>query len=96
MPVYQTALTKRVLSRIRAVSNVRWNSGDLPTDYWNDNSRGRLNISDDPCVADLLPEIYFSPMSLWESGFTEDRVQCTEDEFVEQCRRMWPKSEQGD
>lgn len=95
MPIYQTEKTKRVLSRIRDVSNVRWNSGDLPTEYCG-SFFTRLNISDTRCLSDPILDTYFDPMSLFESGFSDDRIQCTEDEFVDYCRRMRPKSKQGE
>jgi hypothetical protein len=88
MPIYQTKMTKEILAQIEDVSEVTWNRGHFPTEYWSDKYCGCLNISED---ALSLPGMYANAMCLWESEQKEDRWQCTAEEFVEHCKRMMPK-----
>jgi hypothetical protein len=94
MTIYQTKKTKEILERIQNVSDVRWNSGCLPTIYC-DKEMEYINISYEAFEN-------FTAMTLWESDrysggtINAHLINCTDDEFVEHCKRMRPKTKQGD
>ena len=91
MTIYQTIITKKILERIESESDVTWNSGCRPTMYYNEEDT-YLNISDElysPIGSNFTD---FSEMSLWSGDRYNDRTLCTEEEFIEHCKRLKPKS----
>jgi hypothetical protein len=89
--IYQTEMTREVLEKIEEVSNVKWNAGELPTEYWDECRKEQdpyLNISaeqfSDGCMM-------VGPMSLYCGGLKVDRTLCTAEEFVDHCKQMLKK-----
>jgi hypothetical protein len=89
--IYQTEMTKAVLAQIEEVSRVKWNSGDLPTEYWSDcyDREAYLSISAESFQVLLCTTV--EPMSLFLDRREEDRIMCTAEEFVDHCKRMKPR-----
>lgn len=79
-PIYRTKMTREVLAKIEAVSRVKWNAGELPTEYWDDEAEDPyLNISDG-----AVKYLYWVEQE-------EGRPQCTAEEFVDHCKAMLPR-----
>lgn len=87
-PIYQTKMTKDVLAKIEAVSRVKWNAGELPTEYWDDEAEDQyLNVSEEDFVDGWM--VYAK--SLYCGVQKKNRTQCTAEEFVEHCKAMLPR-----
>jgi hypothetical protein len=88
-PICQTKMTKEVLAKIEAVSRVKWNGGELPTEYWDDEAEDLyLNISEDAFAVHCQ---LVDAKSLYLDIQKESRTQCTAEEFVEHCKAMLPR-----
>jgi hypothetical protein len=89
--IYQTEVTRKVLEKIEEASRVKWNAGELPTEYWCELLEDRgvyLSVSTEPFLAEYTT---VSPMSLFAGERDDDRTMCTADEFVAYCNRMLPR-----
>jgi hypothetical protein len=88
--IYQTKMTREVLDQIEKASRVKWNGGQLPTEYWGgEDDETYLNVSEDGFLEGC--GILVEPARLYCGRLREDRILCTAEEFVGHCKRMKPR-----